>query len=155
MSRKIATVCLWLLFSGSASGQLDVEEQTKYFRGYIDGIDAGIHAIQVMDTKEGRSAPSATTTWWSPGHPAAARTMPPFWPQWRSTWCPTQRTSPRQQSHISVSGSGSARVPWLPGSLGLPSFNMTFGAMPSTRQVAWSLTAYPAESRSDLPPTLW
>jgi len=52
MSRKIAIVCLWLLFSGSAVGQ-SRREGIQYFEGVVWGIDTAITVIEGMDTKEG------------------------------------------------------------------------------------------------------
>ena len=52
MSRKIAIVCLWLLFSGSAVGK-SRREHIQYFEGVVWGIDTAITAIEAMDTKEG------------------------------------------------------------------------------------------------------
>ena len=54
MSRKkTVIVCLWLLFCGSAVGQMDSSKYTDYWEGVIWGIDTAIKAIEEMDTKEG------------------------------------------------------------------------------------------------------
>ena len=53
MSRKkIVIACLWLLFSGSAVGQIDSSKYTDYYEGVIWGIDTAIKAIEDMDTRE-------------------------------------------------------------------------------------------------------
>jgi len=56
MSRKkTVIVCLWLLFCGSAVGQvepIDVDERTKFLRGIRTGLDFAIGSVTNLTTKE-------------------------------------------------------------------------------------------------------